>query len=117
MSGIVLGLSMVKSRGLKSCLSTLEMEAFEQSTPKKHPAITWKKGKGHVCVYRKTGNELKPVFNLNDVGLSILRSCDGKSTPRQISKQIFKRYQTTENDVHQDTLFFLAELKARRVVI
>jgi hypothetical protein len=116
-SGVITGLFMKKSRKLQSCLTALEMEAFERSTPGKHPAITWKREGERIWVHRQTGNRLDPIFGLNDVGASILVSCDGKTTPREISNQVYRKYHTTEINAYQDTLRFLAELKARKVIV
>lgn len=102
---------------IKHLVENLEIELLERSRPTRHPSIFWDSDNGDfITVYRKGKGGTQPVCAMNQVGKMILDECNGKNTPRDISKLIQKRYLVSYHQAYMDCLVLLARLKTMEVI-
>ena len=55
-------------------------------------------------------------FDINPVGLSVWKLCDGRKNAEEILGRVSRLYRADEKRVKKDVLVFIAELKRRRLI-
>lgn len=123
LGGIFSGLALGRPKAVgaaqkntKAFLKGVERDVLEASKPTRNPDMLSKEEDGSVLVYRKRRNRLMRVCSINETGKSIWDACNGKNTPKDISKLIWKKYLVPPNEAHIDCLTFLVSLKKRGAI-
>lgn len=118
MSGLLSGLLLAsptrlqaKKTQVKNLVGSLEMELLQESKPARHPSISWNTYGDRTRLHRESKGRARPMCSMNQAGKTIWEACNGKNTPRDISKLVHRRYRVSSHQAYVDCLAFLARLK------
>ncbi len=92
----------------KNLLGCLEIELLEKSRPRKHLLVTWNSCGDTTTLYRERKGRIQPISAMNQVGKTSWEGCDGKNTPRALSKLVQQKYLVSPRQAHVDCFAFLA---------
>jgi len=70
-----------------------------------------------VPLVRGIGDMEDDIFSLNDEGKEIWKRLDGKSSLRQVSLDLQKKYTANQGTIEQDILGFVTELLSRKMLV
>ena len=123
LSGLLSGLLLAsptrlqaKKTQVKNLVGILEMELLEESKPTRHPSISWNIYGDRTRLYRESKGKTRPMCTMNQVGKTMWEACNGKNTPREISKLVHQQYWVSSHQAYVDCLAFLTQLKTVGVI-
>ena len=96
---------------IKRIVRNLERDLIEKSRPARAPSVLCRAERDKAELYRKSLGEAEPICKMNQVGKFVWDACNGKNTPRKISRLIEGKYAVSHAEAYEDCLGFLAGLK------
>ena len=96
---------------IRGIVRNLERELIEKSKPVRDTSLLYRTAGDKPSLYRKTKMGPQPVCQMNQMGRFIWEACNGKNTPREISRLIEQKYAVSHAKAYEDALPFLVELK------
>jgi len=96
---------------IKKLLGNLEAEMLEASRSTRASSIVLKNHGDTTTLYEKGDGKTRPLCSLNPTGRTIWERCNGKNTPRVISKLVHQEYSVSPHQAYLDCLTFLARLR------
>jgi Coenzyme PQQ synthesis protein D (PqqD) len=83
------------------------------SPPRRRPDVKWKKvGRSGILLDLNSGD----FFEVDEVGLSIWRLLDGKSSVEAVSGKLARSYSAPPATIEKDVRRFVSELRKRRLI-
>lgn len=101
---------------IKKIVQNLERDLVEKSRPARDPSVLCRIERDKAELYRKSPREAQPICKMNQVGKFVWDACNGKNTPREISRLIEKKYAVSHAEAYEDCILFLSGLKDVGVV-
>ena len=102
---------------IRRLLSQMELETLLSSRPQKDPSVMCHTSGARSTLFRKKSEKREPLCAMNPIGHEIWEACDGRKSPKEIARMIYKKYLVTKGQAWTDTLFFLARLKKMGVIL
>jgi len=102
---------------IRKLLSQMELETLLSSRPQKDPSVICHTSGVKTTLFRKIGEKREPLCAMNPIGYEIWEACDGRKSPKEISRMICKKYLVTKGQAWTDSLFFLARLKKMGAIL
>ena len=96
---------------IRGIVRNLERDLIEKSRPTRDALVLWRTAGDKTGLYRKTTRGTQPTCKMNQMGRFVWEACNGKNTPREISRLIEQKYAVSHAKAYEDCLLFLAELK------
>jgi hypothetical protein len=88
---------------IKELLRDMDFEILERSMPARNPSI--------ICNDSAGDGKIKYICGMNPVGMTIWEECNGRNTPRDISRLLHNKYRVSPNNAYVDCLVFLTRLQ------
>lgn len=96
---------------IRGIVRNLERDLIEKSRPMRNPSFLCRTAGDKTGLFRKTAGGEQPICRMNRMGRFIWDACNGKNTPREISRLIEKKYAVSDSEAYEDCLLFLTGLK------
>jgi hypothetical protein len=97
---------------IKELLRDMDFEILERSMPARNPSIICNDSAGDkISLFRKEDGKIKYICGMNPVGMTIWEECNGRNTPRDISRLLHNKYRVSPNNAYVDCLVFLTRLQ------
>ena len=87
--------------------------AVRTKPPRRRADVKWKKvGRGGILLDLRSGD----FYEVDEVGVSIWRMLDGKTTVRAVSDRLAASYDAPPAAIEKDVAKFVADLRRRKLV-
>lgn len=96
---------------IKRIVRDLERDVIEKSRPARDPSVLCRIERDKAELYRKSPGEAEPICKMNQVGKVAWDACNGKNTPREISRLIEEKYAVSHAEAYEDCILFLSDLR------
>ncbi|MBC8178676.1 MAG: PqqD family protein [Desulfobacteraceae bacterium] len=96
---------------IRGIVRDLERDLIEKSRPMRDPSFLCRTAGDKTGLFRKTAGGEQPICRMNRMGRFIWETCNGKNTPREISRLIEQKCAVSHAKAYEDSLPFLVELK------
>ena len=96
---------------IKDLMRQMELQALQSSKPDRNPSMICRTLGEKTILYREKGGKREPLCGVNLMGKTIWEACDGKNSPKEISRMIHERHLVSKHRAWVDTLSFLWRLK------
>lgn len=107
---------LAKKPQIKNLIDNLELELLKKARPRWNPSITLSSSSRSTRLFREKGGQTQPLCTMNQVGKTMWEACNGKNTPREISKLVHQQYWVSSHQAYVDCLAFLTQLKTVGVI-
>jgi len=101
---------------IKGMVQNLERDLIENALPVRDPSVLCRSEKDQVELYRESPEKTASICKLNQVGKVVWDACNGKNTPRDISRLIQEKYAVSHAEAYEDCILFISDLKDVGVV-
>lgn len=123
LGGIFSGLALGRPKAIgaaqkntKDFLKGVERDVLGASKPTRDSDMLSEEQDDGIILYKKRRSRMMRVCSINATGKAIWEACNGKNTPKAISKLIQKKYLVAPRQAHTDCLTFLVSLKNRGAI-